>query len=322
MKPKPLTGVFTCILTLFFCLSTKAQSFGIKASAIWLTDCNQDNYYNSSGSGPDLIAPAGNIFSNNNFGAHTQNSGTLKLRGAQVKTFKTPGISNVCSVRMFYRVHLQSATPGSFTPIDLPLVDDCNAITSQYPSGGTCIDGDQKWDRVIPDGITVPYAPVNLTTLAPGNYVLDVYFDVTGSATTTTACDQTIVLDNSGNYYKAYFSIQNPVLSGSLNPTTCNGSQGSITISGLATGTTYSISYYDDGVLVGPLTLTATAAGQVIITGLNAGVYSDFEFIANGCITQLNTGQVLSNPVYTPTFNPIPPFCAGNNTTSFASYFK
>ena len=183
MNPISVTRVITLVITFFFGLTAKSQTFGINASAVWLTDCNQSNYFNTSGSGPGLIGPGGNVFNNANFGAHTQNSGTLILRGAQVKTFKTPGSSNVCSVRMYYRIYLQSSAPGSFTAVDLPLLDNCNAGTGQFASGGSCADGDQKWDRVTPDGITSPYAPVDLTAFTPGNYVLEVYYEATGSST-------------------------------------------------------------------------------------------------------------------------------------------
>src|SRR5205085_7451682 len=85
-----------------------------------------------------------------------------------------------------------------------------------------------------------------------------------------------------------------------------------ITISGLVPGATYAVSYTDDGIPVGPLNRTASASGQIILSGLNAGVYSDFELLINGCTTDLFTGIILSNPVFTPTFTKIPPFCAGS----------
>jgi gliding motility-associated-like protein len=309
MKPLSVTSVITFVLTLFFSFSTKAQNFGTSASAIWVSDCNQSNFYNTSGSGSLLIGPVANSFDNNNFGTHTQNSGTLILRGAQVKTFKTPGLANVCSVRMHYRIYPQSGAPGSFSIMDLPWMEDCGG-TGSFSSGSSCAPGDQIWNRVVPDGTTTPYAPVNLTNFSVGNYVLEVYYDVSGSSTSTTLCDETVTLNNGGNNYKAYFSIQAPNLS-SLNPTTCNGSEGAVTISGLTPGTSYSVTYSDDGTAMGPITIVANAAGQAAITGLNAGVYSDIIIITNGCSTQLNTGIILSNPVYTPTFTPIPPFCAG-----------
>ena len=315
MNPISLPGVITLILSIFLSITTKAQPFGDLSSAVWLTGCSQSDYYNTSGSGANVIGPAGNVFTNANLGAYTQNSGGLILRGGEVRTFKTPGVANVCGVRMYYRVYLQSGVPGAFNAIDLPLFNDCNVPASSFPSGGSCGDGDQKWKRVIPDGATSPYAPVNLTTHAPGNYVLEVYYEVTGSSSSTTLCDETIVLNNSANNYKASFSIQSPVLA-STNPITCNGTEGSIIISGLVAGVSYAISYSDDGVPVGPVNLVANGSGQVILTGLNAGVYSEFVIEANGCTTELNTGLILSNPVFTPKFNKVTPFCAGSTPPS------
>jgi large repetitive protein len=310
MKPKPIVRLLPVIAIILFATIARAQSFGTFASAVWLSDCNQSNFFNTSGTGANLIGPAGNVFDNANLGVHTQNSGTLILRGGEVKTFKTPGVANVCSVRMNYRIYLQSGVPGAFNIIDLPFLNDCDVPNSQFPTGGPCVAGDQKWQRVTPDGATVPYAPVNLTSLAPGNYVLEVYYDVTGSATTTNGCGETVFLNNGGNNYKANFSVQAPALA-SNNPVTCNGTEGFITIGGLVAGSTYTVSYTDDGVPVGPVNIIANGSGQVIISGLNAGIYSNISLLINGCTTNLFTGIILSNPIFSPSFNAIPPFCAG-----------
>jgi len=308
---KPL-AVFLCLINIaLFTSNIQAQSFGTFSSAVWLSDCNQTNFFNTSGTGGDLLGPPGNVFNNGNLGVHTQNSGTLILRGAGVKTFKTPGVANVCSVRMYYRIYLQSGAPGAFNIIDLPLLSDCDVPSGQFPGGGgTCQAGDQLWQRAIPDGTTIPYAPVNLTNFAPGNYVLEVYYDVSGSNTTTTGCSDLVVLNNSGNNYKAFFSIQSPTFA-SNNPVTCNGTEGFITISGLVAGAVYTVSYTDDGVAAGPVALTANGSGQIVISGLNAGVYSNFSLLINGCTTDLFIGIVLSNPIFIATFTAIPPFCAG-----------
>ncbi len=289
------------IFLALFCNYTHAQ-FGTKASAVWITDCNQSNYYNTSGAVADLIGPSANVFDNSNFGVHTQNSGTLMMRGAQLKTFKNPASSNVCSARMFYRVYLQSGAPGAFISMSLPFLENCNTGSGTFPTGGPCIDGDQKWQRLSPD--------INLTSYAPGNYVLEVYYEASGSQTTTSLCNDLVTLNNGGANYKAYFSIQSPNLS-STNPSSCFGNEGSITIGGLVPGASYQLTYTDDGITVGPATFVANGAGQIIITGLNKGFYSNFTLQINGCTTNLFTGIILSDPIFVPVFTPIPPFCAG-----------
>jgi gliding motility-associated-like protein len=310
MKTSPISFAGT-ILLLLLCSYTKAQSFGTNASAVWITDCNQSNFFNTSGNVANLIGPAGNVFNNTNFGVHTQNSGTLILGGAQVKTFKSPASSNVCSAKMYYRIYLQSGVPGAFNSIDLPFLEDCNAGSGTFPSGGSCVAGDQKWQRVIPNGTTTPYAPVNLTSYSPGNYVLEVYYEVSGSNTSTTLCNDLVTLNNSGNNYKAFFSIQSPNLS-STNPSSCFGNEGSITVGGLVPGASYQFSYTDDGAPVGPNTYVANGSGQIIISGLNKGFYSNFILLINGCTTNLYTGIILSDPIFVPTFTPIAPFCLGS----------
>jgi gliding motility-associated-like protein len=308
MKPISISSVITFLFSLLFSVTTKAQ-FGTSASAVWISNNDDDGYYNTSGSGAGLIGPLANVFENANFGVHAQNSGTLVFRGGEVRTNKAPG-ANVCGAKVYYRIYALAGTPGVFNTIDFLFAQDCDVPSSQFPSGGSCVDGDQKWDLVIADGVTIPYSPVDLTSFAPGNYVLEVYYEATGSSTTTTGCNETISINNTGNNYKAYFSIQSPSLT-SANPSTCNGSEGSVTINGLIAGATYSISYFDDGITIGPNNFIANGSGQIVITGLNAGTYSDFSLTVNGITTELNTGVVLSNPVITPKFNKINPICAG-----------
>jgi len=309
MKPRPPLMAFLCLLFVFLCAKSYGQAIGVDASAVWLSDCLQSDFFNTTGSGADLIGPSANSFSNANLGVHTQNSGSLFLRGGEVRSFKDPSLSNVCSARIYYRVYLQSATPGAFQSMDLPLIDNCG-VSGQFPSGGTCQPDDQKWSRVVDDGTTSPYAPVNLTGFAPGNYVLEVYYEITGSNSSTTLCNETITVNNGGTNYKAFFSIQGPVLA-SNNPVTCNGSDGFITISGLAPGAAYDFDYVDDGLAVGPLHLVANGSGQIKVNNLNAGVYSNFSLTINGCTTDLFIGTILTNPVFTPTFSKIVAFCAG-----------
>jgi hypothetical protein len=139
---------FLCLLFVFLCAKSYGQAIGVDASAVWLSDCLQSDFFNTTGSGADLIGPSANSFSNANLGVHTQNSGSLFLRGGEVRSFKDPSLSNVCSARMYYRVYLQSAAPGAFQSMDLPLIDNCG-VSGQFPSGGTCQPGDQKWSRVV-----------------------------------------------------------------------------------------------------------------------------------------------------------------------------
>jgi len=288
---------------------------GTFASAVWLTNCATSNFFNTDGSGANLIGPASNVFPNTNFGTYVQNSNNLILRGAEIKTFKTPS-SNFCSARLNYRVYPASTTPGAFQVMDLPLFDNCSGGT--FPTGGPCNPGDQKWQRVVPNGTTNPYSPVDLTAYPPGNYVLQVYYDLTGSDTTATGCDQNYVVDNSGAYYTATFTIQAQPSYASANPSTCGGVNGSISISGLEPNTSYGVSYNQGTTPVGPNNLVSDASGTIIINGLSAGNYSNFNLSLNNCNYPYATTIALIDPVI-PTVTVNSPTECGVNATVTAT---
>lgn len=289
-----------------------AQNFGTFASAVWLTDCKTSNFFNTTGEGASLIGPAENTFTETNFGVFTQNSGTFILRGGEVKTFKNSN-GNACSVRMYYRVYLETDTPGGFSAIDFPFFEDCNVGSSEFPSGGPCGEGDQKWQRVIADGVTNPFSPIDLTNFTQGNYILEVYFDATGDLNSNSECNDTVFVNNSGNNFKAYFTITEQPAFIFGNPITCGGSEGSILISNLNANSTYTFSYSDDGETIGPNSITADENGNYVISDLNAGTYSDFNFIINNCTTTSTISIDLTDPVVNP------PTSGGNQTVCEAS---
>ena len=281
-------------------------TFNSFATAVWIENCNNTatdgNFFNVTGSGTNIIGPLANVFPSSNLGNYVQNSGNLILRGGELKSFKTI-TSNVCSARLNYRIYEASATPGPFTVLNLPFFEDCSAGT--FPSGGACNAGDQKWQEVLNDS----ESPINLTAFAPGNYVIEVFFDLTGDNDSPSQCDDTIFVNNNGSNYLATFSIQaNPTFA-FTNPTSCNGTEGFITISGFTPNVSYEITYSDDSVVVGPLNSIANSSGQIIITGLNAGVYNNFVFEVNGCTFNSTSTIVLVNPIIIPVFNNYGPFC-------------
>jgi len=286
--------------------------FGSYASAVWLTNCATSNFFNTVGTGVDIIGPATNVFPNTDLGTYVQNSNALILRGAEVKTFKS-ATANVCSARLNYRIYPAATTPGAFTVMDLPFFDNCGGGT--FPSGGPCNTGDQKWQRVLNDS----QSPINLTAYAPGDYVLEVYYDVTGDVNSTTDCDDTVIINNNGANYIATYTIQAQPAYTSTNPTTCGGTDGTITISGLAPNEIYNLTYQDDTTSVGPNSITTNATGEFVITGLNSGNYSNFLLSINSCLLTNSTPIILvdaNSP--TVTVNS-PTVCAGTPATVTAT---
>ncbi len=79
-------------------------------------------------------------------------------------------------------------------------------------------------------------------------------------------------------------------------PTTCSGIDGSIQLTGLEVSITYTVSYEDDG---SPVTtsISSDASGNLLISGLNAGNYSNIQVTASGCTSNTLTGPIaLSDP--------------------------
>ena len=298
-------------------ITSNSCGFGSFASAVWIKNCATPlnslpipagQFFNTTGSGANLInptSPSGSFMTS--MGSYIRNSGTLTLAGAELKTFKNI-IGNVCGVTMYYNIHLQSATAGTFTSLPLNFFSDCNTSLNTFNvGGGPCNARDQKWQ-------TVTSGLVDLTILATGNYVLEIYYTILGDNNSTTQCDDLITLNNGGLNYVATFSLQDTPIFTNSNPTTCSGADGTITISGLTPNIAYDLSYIDDSMAIGPLTITSNAIGQIIISNLNSGTYSNFLLAFNGCSSLNNSPITLMDPL-TPTVSVNSPQICGNTAT-------
>ncbi|WP_264549061.1 T9SS type B sorting domain-containing protein [Flavobacterium sp. N2820] len=74
----------------------------------------------------------------------------------------------------------------------------------------------------------------------------------------------------------------------------CNSSDGIITIEGLDAATSYNVTYFDDGTPIA-ITLISDASGNIMITGLNAGNYTDIVTNFPGCTTFTSNVTLTSN---------------------------
>nr|WP_250629734.1 hypothetical protein [Aureibaculum algae] len=91
-----------------------------------------------------------------------------------------------------------------------------------------------------------------------------------------------------------------------VDPTTCFGADGSITLTGLVAGTNYRVSYSDDGGPQTPTVLTADASGDILINGLIAGSYTNIVATLFGC-SGAPLSVTLSDPIA-----PVAPTSGGN----------
>ena len=101
----------------------------------------------------------------------------------------------------------------------------------------------------------------------------------------------------------------------STNPTTCGGSDGSISLTGLSAGTTYSVDYTFNGTSVPTVTLVANASTLIFISGLFSGTYANIYVTnaATGCVSNIVGPVTLVDPAPPPppVINSNAPICIG-----------
>ncbi|MEJ6589622.1 MAG: hypothetical protein QNL43_07440, partial [Crocinitomicaceae bacterium] len=137
--------------------------------------------------------------------------------------------------------------------------------------------------------------PLSITTDASGNYILSSI--IAGSYSSFTIsdanCSYTVVpsvtlVDPSAPVFTAN-SIGDP--------TTCLGNDGAINLTGLIANTTYTLTYLDNGVSVGPVNITSDGSGNIQLNSLDAGTYSSFVMNLAGCTGSIGSTISLIDPV-------------------------
>ncbi len=80
------------------------------------------------------------------------------------------------------------------------------------------------------------------------------------------------------------------------NPSTCNGTNGAIVISGVIPNENYLITYQDDGVIIPEENYIANSDGIIEIGNLNSGIYTNVNIEWGSCSTSLATIYELTDP--------------------------
>jgi hypothetical protein len=186
--------------------------FGLYASAAYINLNGNSLFYNNTapGLGQDI---GSNTFQGSDFGVVQQNSGSLRLVGGEIKTFKGPA-DNVCSGSLHYTVYPSGFRPVTpvFNNIDLGFYSDCSAppCGSFFGSfdigagGGCCSNRDQKWQN--PGFGTA--VNIDLTSNPIGTYTLEIYYSYTGEDAGN-GCVTTKFDNNNSNpvNYTAIFTV-------------------------------------------------------------------------------------------------------------------
>ena len=173
-----------------------------------------------------------------------------------------------------------SATKTSDPTCSPAFTVNSDGVITLTPTGGA-----SPYTFSLDNGNTYPFTSSPISTLGNGTYNIKVK-DKDGCV----ASDLTSIQLN-----RTCSCTTPSITSTKTNPTTCSGSDGKITISGLTNGKTYALSYIKDGAAT-PITSSFNAAGTSYdITGLAKGAYTKINVTNAGC-TSNDEAQTLVDP--------------------------
>ncbi|WP_290866955.1 immunoglobulin domain-containing protein, partial [Flavobacterium sp.] len=289
------------LVALFLSIFSYSQNFDSFASGVKINS----TVYNVTSSAPiQQINPAPDAqnFDGSNLGTFGQNSSCAKITGGEIKTWKTAS-GNVCGTTLNWRVYPASASPsGSFNSVPLTTISECDLSTNAFYDGfGPCSNNDQKWKDY---SINIDF----VNSLTTGNYILEIYYTLTGSDVNASTCETIKYINNSGLNYKASFTVSNPITDPTASSTSvCEGE--SLTLIANPSGgvSPYTFSW------TGPNGFTSTDENPIInnISLSNAGAYSLIVTDACGSFSNSkSTAAVVVNAKIDPEFDAtLPAIC-------------
>ena len=168
-----------------------------------------------------------------------------------------------------------------------------------------------NWSASSPDaGLSAGTSNIaTMDAVAAGTYTINVSVTVAGCTSPASSVDVVV-----GDTPPTPSNIT------PTDPTTCGGSEGTISISGYAPSTTYDVDYEFGGSPVN-VSITSDGSGNIVITGLSAGTYTNFQVTnAANCPSAVFAGPVtLSDPADPPAPTGITadpnPICQGESMT-------
>ncbi len=107
--------------------------------------------------------------------------------------------------------------------------------------------------------------------------------------TNMVGCDSTVTLDLTINNTPSFIVL-------GTDPSVCNASDGLVTISGLNASTSYTFIYDSLGISSQQINMTTDASGDYLLSGLSAGMYTNFSITLNDCEFTSTDMIDLNNP--------------------------
>lgn len=238
----------------------------------------------------------------NSFTSTQQNPVINPVAATASGTYTVVAVLNNCQsapAPLNVLIYLRPAAPSTGSAVTICAGETINL------SSNTSFPGAVTYNWIGPNGFTsTDQNPslTNATTIMSGMYNVNVT-SVTGGCTSASAPVQVTV---------------NPVpnITGNsfTNPTACGSPTGTITLNGLFPSTSYNVHFLKNGNPVS-LTIVSNASGNLVITGLTAGAYSDIFVTLKGCISNTITPVTLAdpNPPPAPTVSTTAPVCQGES---------
>ena len=262
----------------------------IAFTATNLPDGNYSLAYTGTGS-PQTVTVSGNTFTLTGLSAGSYSNFSLVASGC---TAIEPSTKS-----------LVAPTTPTLTAGTVTNPSTCNGTDGSIAFTTNLADGTYSLAYTgagSPQNITVVSGTFTLTGLQDGVYT---NFSIISSG--CTAIDATS---------KTLVDPATPTLTAGtvINPSTCNGTDGSITFTTSLADGTYSLAYTGAG---SPQNITV-ASGAFTLMGLQDGVYTNFSIISNGCTAIDATSKTLVDPA-TPTLTvgtvTNPSTCSGTDGT-------
>ncbi|AYQ33216.1 T9SS type A sorting domain-containing protein [Runella sp. SP2] len=200
------------------------------------------------------------------------------------------------------------------------------------PSGCGAMDGALVFTTNLPVG-TNAYTLEYTFLASPGSATVSVTAGSGGNNTFTLSGlragayrDFKIVYNSTNITIADILTLSNPnkptfAVGTKTPPSGCNTTDGSIQLTGLAASTSYSVSYQKDASTSVTATLSSDASGNLEISSLGAGAYTNIKVTLNNCVSDAATAT-LSAPTFTltQTSSSNPTTCgATDGTLSFST---
>jgi gliding motility-associated-like protein len=176
-----------------------------------------------------------------------------------------------------------------------------------YPTQWTAFQSAHRWTPLSTTNYSltaIPYSPIPNATATISWYENGATFLGTGTSITVTPSVNTFYVAEVTNCQDTLRDTVNVTMGGGpnidsftfVNPTTCGGYDGSITLYGLDMNYPYSVHYRKNGAQQTPLATTSNIGGEIHMVNLGAGTYDSIIVYKNFCFSNVVGPIILTDP--------------------------